>query len=78
MAYAPPFAAALDIVNAVADTLENILDGYNRTVEVDQFEKCFLTDQAGDAICLDVRGAANAAPYVDLFGDRWLKSPRKP
>ena len=77
VAYAPPFAAALDIVNAVANTLENILDGYNRTIEVDEFEKCFLTDKAGDTICLDVRGAANAAPYVDLFGDRWLNIPQE-
>jgi rhodanese-related sulfurtransferase len=77
LAYAPPFAAALDIVNAVANTLENILDGYNRTVEVAEFEKCFLTDKAADTICLDVRGAANAAPYVDLFGDRWLNIPQE-
>ena len=77
VAYAPPFAAALDIVNAVANTLENILDGYNRTIEVAEFEHCFLTDKAGDTICLDVRGAANAAPYVDLFGDRWLNVPQE-
>jgi NADPH-dependent 2,4-dienoyl-CoA reductase/sulfur reductase-like enzyme/rhodanese-related sulfurtransferase len=77
VAYAPPFAAALDIVNAVANTLENILDGYNRTIEVADFEQCFLTDKAGDTICLDVRGAANAAPYVDLFGDRWLNLPQE-
>jgi len=77
VAYAPPFAAALDIVNAVANTLENILDGYNRTIEVAEFETGFLTDKAGDAICLDVRGAANAAPYVDLFGDRWLNIPQE-
>lgn len=77
VAYAPPFAAALDIVNAVANTLENILDGYNRTVEVADFEQCFLTDKAADTICLDVRGAANAAPYVDLFGGRWLNIPQE-
>jgi NADPH-dependent 2,4-dienoyl-CoA reductase/sulfur reductase-like enzyme/rhodanese-related sulfurtransferase len=77
VAYAPPFAAALDIVNAVANTLENILDGYNRTIEVDEFEQCFLTDKAADTICLDVRGAANAAPYVDLFGERWLNIPQE-
>jgi NADPH-dependent 2,4-dienoyl-CoA reductase/sulfur reductase-like enzyme/rhodanese-related sulfurtransferase len=77
VAYAPPFAAALDIVNAVANTLENILDGYNRTVEVADFEQCFLTDKAADTICLDVRGAANAAPYVDLFGERWLNIPQE-
>jgi rhodanese-related sulfurtransferase len=36
-----------------------------------------LTEKADDAICLDVRGAANAAPYVDLFGDRWLNIPQE-
>lgn len=77
VAYSPPFASALDIVNAVANTAENILDGYNRTVEVADFEQCFLTEQAGDMICLDVRGAANAAPYVDLFGPRWLNIPQE-
>ena len=77
VAYAPPFAAALDIVNAVANTLENILDGYNRTIEVAEFEHCFLTDKADDTICLDVRGAANADPYVALFGDRWLNIPQE-
>jgi NADPH-dependent 2,4-dienoyl-CoA reductase/sulfur reductase-like enzyme/rhodanese-related sulfurtransferase len=77
VAYAPPFAAALDIVNAVANTLENILDGYNRTIEVADFEQCFLTDKAPDTICLDVRGAANAAPYVDFFKDRWLNIPQE-
>lgn len=77
VAYSPPFASALDIVNAVANTAANILDGYNKTVEVSDFEKCFLTEEAGDVICLDVRGAANAAPYVDLFGPRWLNIPQE-
>ncbi|HEY9074433.1 MAG TPA: FAD-dependent oxidoreductase, partial [Desulfobaccales bacterium] len=66
LAYAPPFAAALDIVNAVANTAENTLDGYNKHIDVAEFERCFLTPAADDAICLDVRGAQNAAPYVDL------------
>jgi NADPH-dependent 2,4-dienoyl-CoA reductase/sulfur reductase-like enzyme/rhodanese-related sulfurtransferase len=77
VAYAPPFAAALDIVNAVANTLENILDGYNRTIEVADFEQWFLLDEAEDTLCLDVRGPANAAPYVKLFGDRWLNIPQE-
>ena len=77
VAYAPPFASALDIVNALANTAENILDGLNKTIEVAEFEQCFLTDQAEDAICLDIRGAANAAPYVDLFGERWVNIPQE-
>ena len=38
IAYSPPFASALDIVNAAANTAENILDGYNKPMDVDEFE----------------------------------------
>jgi NADPH-dependent 2,4-dienoyl-CoA reductase/sulfur reductase-like enzyme/rhodanese-related sulfurtransferase len=77
VAYSPPFASALDIVNAVANTAENILDGLNRTMEVDEFEKCYLQEESEDVICLDVRGPANAAPFVSRFGDRWLNIPQE-
>ncbi len=76
VAYSPPFAAALDIINAVANTAENILEGYNRTIEVEDFEKCFLEGQDA-VVCLDVRGPANAAPYVAHFGDHWLNLPQE-
>jgi NADPH-dependent 2,4-dienoyl-CoA reductase/sulfur reductase-like enzyme/rhodanese-related sulfurtransferase len=77
VAYAPPFAAALDIVNAAANTMENILDGLNKTLEVEDFEQCFLQAERDGIICLDVRGAANAAPFVARFGDRWLNIPQE-
>lgn len=77
VAYSPPYASALDIVNAAANTAENILDGYNRPMDVDEFEKCFLDEKADDTLCLDVRGPANAAPFVARFGDRWLNIPQE-
>jgi len=77
VAYSPPFASALDIVNATANTAENILDGYNTPIDVAAFEKCFLEDKAEDTICVDVRGPANAAPYVAHFGDRWVNIPQE-
>lgn len=77
VAYSPPFASALDIVNAVANTAENILDGYNRPLDIGEFEKCFLDDSAADTLCLDVRAPANAAPYVARFGERWLNIPQE-
>jgi rhodanese-related sulfurtransferase len=77
LAYSPPYASALDIVNAAANTAENILDGYNRPMDVDEFEKCFLDEKADDTLCLDVRGPANAAPFVAQFGDRWLNIPQE-
>jgi rhodanese-related sulfurtransferase len=77
IAYSPPFTSALDIVNAAANTAENILDGYNKPLDADQFEQCFLNDGSDDTICLDVRGPANAAPYVAHFGERWLNIPQE-
>jgi len=77
VAYSPPFTSALDIVNALANTAENTLDGYNQTMDVDEFEKCFLQDKAADTVCLDVRGPANATPYVEHFGERWINIPQE-
>ena len=77
VAYSPPYASAMDIANAVANTAENILDGYTTTMEVDEFEKCFLEGESDSCICLDVRGPANAAPYVAHFGKRWMNIPQE-
>lgn len=77
LAYSPPYAAALDILNAAANTAENILDGYNKPVELEEFERCILGDKPQDALCLDVRGPANAAPFVARFRDRWLNIPQE-
>jgi len=77
VAYSPPFTSALDIVNSLANTAENTLDGYNQTMDVEEFEKCFLQDKAADTVCLDVRGPANATPYVEHFGERWINIPQE-
>jgi NADPH-dependent 2,4-dienoyl-CoA reductase/sulfur reductase-like enzyme/rhodanese-related sulfurtransferase len=77
IAYSPPFAAALDVVNAAGNAAENILDGLNRPMEPDEFERCFLLEESADCLCLDVRGPANAAPFVERYGDRWLNIPQE-
>ncbi len=77
MAYSPPFASALDIVNAAGNTAENILDGLNRPMNPEEFERCFLLDESPDCVCLDVRAPANAAPFVERYGERWLNIPQE-
>jgi len=77
IAYSPPFAAALDVVNAAGNTAENILDGLNRPMTPDEFERCFLLEESADCLCLDVRAPANAAPFVERYGDRWLNIPQE-
>mgnify|MGYP005841892025 CR=1 FL=1 len=77
VAYSPPYASAMDIANALGNTAENVLDGYTTTMEVDEFEKCFLEGESDQCVCLDVRGPANAAPYVAHFGKRWVNIPQE-
>ncbi|MGC8490782.1 MAG: rhodanese-like domain-containing protein [Syntrophobacteraceae bacterium] len=77
IAYSPPFASALDMVNAAGNTAENILDGLNRPMDPAEFEKCLLIDQDEECLCLDVRGPANAAPFVERFGARWVNIPQE-
>ncbi|MFZ2089578.1 MAG: FAD-dependent oxidoreductase [Desulfobaccales bacterium] len=76
MAYSPPFGTALDIVNTAANAAENILEGFNQSISLDDFQRLFL-DEKGKALVLDVRGPANAAPFVAHYGGRWLNIPQE-
>ena len=76
MAYSPPFGTALDIVNTVANTTENIVEGRNQSIGLAEFQRLFLEARDG-AVVLDVRGPANAAPFVAHFGERWLNIPQE-
>jgi NADPH-dependent 2,4-dienoyl-CoA reductase/sulfur reductase-like enzyme/rhodanese-related sulfurtransferase len=76
VAYSPPFGTALDIVDTVANTAENIVEGYNRSISLEDFRRQFL-EGGEDVMCLDVRGAANAAPFVAHFGERWVNIPQE-
>ncbi|MCX7822941.1 MAG: FAD-dependent oxidoreductase [Syntrophobacterales bacterium] len=79
MAYTPPFASALDIVNAAANVAENILEGLNVTIDPEEFCSIFLGDavKPEDLCVLDVRSPANARPYVEKFGPRWVNIPQE-
>jgi len=46
-------------------------------MDADEFERCFLQDQEEDVVCLDVRGPANATPFVEHFGGRWINIPQE-
>lgn len=73
--YSPPFSAAMDILNAVANTLINTLEGKNRPLPVEDFSELFDRRQEKGILFLDVRGPKNAAPYVEKFAPYWLNIP---
>jgi len=77
IAYSPPFAAAMDILNAVGNVADNIIEGRCRTIETDEFEDLFKDRTKGDVIFLDVRGPENAAPFVQKYPEYWINIPQE-
>ncbi len=76
MAYAPPFATAIDAINAAAYVAENLIDGRMRQMLLEPFYK-WMDDFATnpDWVVVDVRHPKQAAPFVEKFGDKWLSLP---
>jgi NADPH-dependent 2,4-dienoyl-CoA reductase/sulfur reductase-like enzyme/rhodanese-related sulfurtransferase len=73
--YSPPFSGAMDILNAVANTLKNTLEGKNRPLPVEQFQTLLDGRREKGVIFLDVRGPRNALPYVQKFFPDWINIP---
>ena len=69
VAYAPPFASAMDIINASGNSLENIIEGRQEPVDTLDFLDSF---KKGNVRVLDVRSQAQSGPFVKKYGDRWI------
>ena len=76
LAYSPPFSAAMDILNALGNTAENILAGKNRVVDVDEFDELWKQRDKGEVVFLDCRGWGNAEPFVEKYPEHWKSLPQ--
>ncbi len=77
MAYAPPFSAAIDSINAAAYVADNLCAGRLRKMEMDRF-LAWMEDFDAEPgwMALDIRHPLETGPFVDKFGeDRWLAIP---
>ncbi len=77
MAYAPPFATALDALNATANVADNLAAGRLRYVDNAEFLS-WMDDFASrpDWVALDIRHPNEATVLADKFGgDKWLTIP---
>jgi NADPH-dependent 2,4-dienoyl-CoA reductase/sulfur reductase-like enzyme/rhodanese-related sulfurtransferase len=76
MAYAPPFATALDALNATANIADNKASDRIRTVGIDEF-MAWMDEPADrpDWLALDIRHPAETKAFTEKFGDRWLAIP---
>jgi NADPH-dependent 2,4-dienoyl-CoA reductase/sulfur reductase-like enzyme/rhodanese-related sulfurtransferase len=77
IAYAPPFSAAIDSINAVAYVAGNLCDGRLRKTSLASFlawMEDFSTEP--DWMALDIRHPLEAEPLVEKFGaDKWCAIP---
>ena len=74
--YSPPFSSAMDILNALGNTAENILAGKNRSIEADQFVEWWQSRDDNDTFFLDCRAWGNAGPVVEKYPDHWKNIPQ--
>ena len=76
LAYSPPFTAAMDILNALGNTADNILDGMNRVVDVEEFSDMWNEREREETYFLDCRGWGNAEPFVTKYPLHWKSIPQ--
>lgn len=76
MAYAPPFATALDALNATANVADNKAADRLRTISIAEF-MAWMEDPAGrpNWLALDIRHPAETEIFIKKFGKTWLSIP---
>ncbi len=75
LAYSPPFASAMDILNALGNAAANYLDGLYKPMEMDEFAECWTGRDDGKHFYLDCRAKADAQPFEDKYPDIWKSIP---
>ncbi len=77
MAYAPPFSAAIDSINAAAFVADNLCADRLRKVDMDRF-LAWMDDFSlePDWAALDIRHPLEVGPFVEKFGpEQWVAVP---
>ena len=74
--YSPPFAAAMDIVNMAGNVAENMLEGRNIPISLEEFEELWAEREANGACFIDARVDRDAAPTVAKLGPCLLNIPQ--
>ena len=76
MAYSPPFAAAMDILNSLANLADNVLSGINKGVGPEGFNDLWLQRETGECHFLDCREVADAIDYIERNPEYWHNIPQ--
>ena len=75
LAYSPPFASAMDVINALGNAAENFLDGRYKPMTQDEFEACWKNPDKNGCMYLDCRAYADAKIFEEKYPDLWKSIP---
>jgi rhodanese-related sulfurtransferase len=75
IAYAPQYSAAMDIVNTLGNSAENVVFGRARVMGPVEFEALWPEMGKNGWIVLDTRFKHEAEPFVKKYPDRWKHIP---
>ena len=76
MAYAPPFATAIDALNATAYVADNKATRRLRSVSIDNFMAWMNSpDNKPHWVALDIRHQTETVSFIEKFGPLWLAIP---
>lgn len=76
LAYSPPFAAAMDILNTLANLADNALRGINQGVGPDGFAELWTKREEDDCFFLDCREPMDAEEYMERNPGEWHNVPQ--
>ncbi|ACS80640.1 FAD-dependent oxidoreductase [Maridesulfovibrio salexigens] len=76
VAYSPPFASAMDVLNAIANMADNAINGMNHGHGPDIFAEYWDNRESGEYCFLDVREKADAEPFLEKYPEHWHNIPQ--
>ncbi|MHC1711741.1 MAG: FAD-dependent oxidoreductase [Solidesulfovibrio sp.] len=76
VAYSPPFASAMDILNTLGNAADNILTGQNKGMTADAFAALWRQDDLGDTYIIDCRENLQGDPLIEKYPGRWHNIPQ--
>jgi rhodanese-related sulfurtransferase len=75
LAYSPPFSSAMDVLNAMANAAENMLDGGFQPIDADGFTEQW-TSGNGNLLIVDCRARQDGDAYAKKYPGRWINIPQ--
>ena len=74
--YSPPFASAMDIVNALGNVADNILSGRYKPMTLEAFDSAWMNREKEDFYLLDTRSRDMGAAFAEKFPHDWHNIPQ--